>query len=126
VLVLLAAYALLGVLLGAVGIYGVVAYSVRQRLREIGIRLALGAQPGEVTRLVANSGLQWALLGIVIGLPLALALTRFMHGIIFGIAEHDRLSFSTAPLVLMTIAGIAAYVPARKAASTSPAVVLQE
>ncbi|HSL72476.1 MAG TPA: FtsX-like permease family protein, partial [Longimicrobiales bacterium] len=123
---LLVGYAIVGLLLGAVGIYGLVAYSVRQRTREIGIRLALGARPAEVTRLVATSGLQWALIGLAVGLPLALALTRFMHGIIFGIAERDTLSFTAAFCGLLLIAAAAAYLPARRAAATSPAIVLQE
>jgi hypothetical protein len=123
---LLATFAAVGVLLGLVGIYGLVAHSVRQRTREIGIRMALGATPRNVQGLMTTVGLRWAALGIVVGLSLAFALTSFLRGLVFGVATRDPITFTMVPLLLFACALLAAYLPARRAAATQPAAVLLE
>jgi predicted permease len=126
VLTLLGAFALVGVLLGLVGIYGLVAHAVRQRTREIGIRMALGAAPRAVLQLMIAVGLQWTALGVAIGTVIAFALAGFMQSLIFGIAPHDPLALILAPLLLLGVAALAALLPARRAAALNPARVLQE
>ena len=125
VLVLLAAFAVLGLVLGAVGIYGVVAYGVRQRTRELGIRAALGADAAQIARLVVGSGLRYAIVGVALGIPAALAASRLMRGLVFGIAPTDPLSFAAVPLLLLAVAAAASWVPARRAALADPAEVLR-
>ncbi len=126
VLVLLAVFAILGLVLGAVGIYGVVAYGVRQRTREMGIRAALGADSAAITRLVVGSGLRYAVIGIALGVPAALGASRLMRGLVFGIAPTDAASFTAVPLLLLAVAAAASWVPARRAARADPAVALRE
>jgi len=126
VLVLMGVFASIALLLSAIGVYGVVAYGVRQRLREIGIRVALGADHWSIRRLVVGQGLGYAILGVTVGLPIALALTRFMRGLVFGIATSDALSFVVVPVVLLLIAGIASMLPTRIAVRGNPTDVLRE
>lgn len=126
VLVLLAVFAVIGVVLGAVGIYGVVSYGVRQRTRELGIRAALGADRTAITRLVVGSGVRYAVLGAALAIPVALGASRFMRGLVFGIAPTDPLSFAAVPLLLLAVALGASWVPARRAARADPAAVLRE
>ena len=126
VLTLLGGFAAVGVLLGLVGIYGLVAHTVRQRTRELGIRMALGAAPRAVLQLMVKVGLQWAALGVLLGSISAYALTGFMQSLIFGIAPHDPLSLAAAPLLVLSVAALAALLPARRAAALNPARVLQE
>jgi ABC-type antimicrobial peptide transport system permease subunit len=125
-LVLLAGFAVLGVTLGAIGISGVVAWIVRQRRREIGIRVALGASPVGVAALVARTGILWAVLGIGIGIPAALGLSRLLRGLVFGVSTTDPITFLAVPFLLLLIAGIAGFVPATRAARVDPAAVLGE
>ncbi len=114
--ILLAAFAGLALLLGAIGIYGVQSYAVRQRVREIGIRIALGAQRSDVFRLVLGHGLKLVLIGICIGLTASLGLTRLMASQLFGISATDPLTFAGVAIVLAFVALLACYIPARRAA----------
>lgn len=112
--------------LGMVGIYGVVAFGVRQRLREIGLRMALGARTSSVMRMVVIQGLGYALAGIALGLSVTLALTRLMRGVVFGISPADPLTFTTVPLTLLAVAAFASWLPARRAARVDPSTILRE
>jgi putative ABC transport system permease protein len=123
--VLLGVFGALGLLLGSLGIYGVLAYLVSQRRREIGVRMALGAQQSDVLRLVVWRGLALALGGIVIGLIGAVALTRLMQGVLYGIEPTDPLTFGLVSLGLLAVAVLASWLPARRAASVDPAVAIR-
>jgi len=112
-------------LLAAVGIYGVLAYSVSQRTREMGVRLALGAQSIDVARLVIGEGLALALAGIGIGLVSALALTRAMASWLFGISATDPATFAAVSVLLTTVALLACWIPARRAMSVEPLISLR-
>ena len=126
ILNLLGGFAAAGLLLGLVGIYGLVAYTVRQRQREIGIRMAIGARPRDVTMLMAATGIRWAVPGVIAGLLMALMLSRYMQSIVFGIDTMDVVTFTTVPLVMLVVSWLASYFPGRKARLTSPAVVLTD
>ena len=123
--VLLALFGGLGLLLGSLGIYGVLAYLVSQRRREIGVRLALGAQRGDVLRLVVWRGLALAVVGVVVGLVGAVVLTRFMQGVLYGVEATDPLTFTAVAVGLLGIAVLASWLPARRAASVDPAVAIR-
>jgi predicted permease len=112
-------------LLAAIGLYGVLAYSVARRTREIGIRMALGAQPDKVFRLVMMETLGLVLIGIVVGLGAALATTRFVSGLLYGLTPTDPATLSLAVLVLVIVAALAGYLPARRAARVDPLVALR-
>ena len=124
--ILLAAFAGLALLLGAIGIYGVQSYTVRQRVREIGIRIALGAQRSDVFRLVLGQGVKLALVGICTGLAASFVLTRLMASQLFGISATDPLTFAGVAIVLAFVALLACYIPARRAARMNPMVALRE
>ena len=117
VLGLLAAVALL---LAAIGIHGVLSYAVEQRRREIGIRMALGAQPGSVLRLIVGQGVGLAAAGAVLGLGGAWLLTRAMNSLLFDVTPTDPLTFVAVPAVLATVALFASYIPARRAMRLTP------
>jgi hypothetical protein len=119
-LVMLAIAASMALLLGVVGIYGVIAYVVSQRRREIGIRAALGAQQGELQRMFVRHGLALAGIGVVVGLGAAAALTRLMSTLLYGITPLDPVTYVTVPLILVIATVLASYVPARRAASVDP------
>ncbi|HZQ53632.1 MAG TPA: ABC transporter permease [Bryobacteraceae bacterium] len=123
--VLLSLFAALALALGAIGIYGVMAYTVAQRDHEIGIRLALGAQPREIRRTIVLEALRLAGYGILAGLFVSLVLTRFVSGMLYGVRASDPLSFSAALVVLLLAALLASYIPATRAMNMDPADVLR-
>jgi ABC-type antimicrobial peptide transport system permease subunit len=122
---LMIGFGVIALLLAAVGIYGVVAYGVTQRLREFGIRIALGATRTEVARLVIWQGASMALVGAAFGLALALAASGVMSNLVYGVAPRDAASIIGATAVLLFVAGLASYIPARRAAAVDPAVTLR-
>jgi putative ABC transport system permease protein len=118
--VLLGGFSLASLLLAAIGIYGLLAYSVTQRTREIGVRVALGAEPGSIIRMVVASGARMVITGAAAGLAAALALSGLLKSLLFGIGPRDPLTFIAAPAIFVAVALAAAYVPARRAARVSP------
>jgi predicted permease len=117
---LLAAFAIIALVLSAVGLYGVIAYSVTQRTREIGVRVALGADARSVRRLVVGGGLRLTTLGIVIGIAAATASTRVLASLLYGVSPADPVSFTAIVVLVMTIALAASYIPARRATRIDP------
>jgi putative ABC transport system permease protein len=122
---LFTAFALLGLILGAVGIYGIVSYSVTQRTHEIGIRMALGARTGNVLSLIMKNGLTLVLTGIVIGVCSALMLTRFLSTLLFGVEPTDGVTFVVVSAVFFVIAIVAALIPALRATRVDPLIALR-
>jgi ABC-type antimicrobial peptide transport system permease subunit len=121
---LLGAFGMLALLLATVGIYGVMAYSVAQRTREIGVRMALGADARELLALIIREGGRITVLGLGIGIIAALVLTRFISSLLYGIRPADAVSFAGAVLVLTASAIVACYIPARRAIRVDPVVAL--
>ena len=117
---LLTLFGLLALLLAASGIFGIVSYFISQRTRDIGIRLALGAQPAAVIRLVMGEVLVLVGLGVVLGVGATLALTHLLRGLLYGISPTDLFAFVSAPAVLFAVALLASFLPARRAAKIDP------
>jgi putative ABC transport system permease protein len=124
-LVMLAVAGSMALFLGIVGLYGVISYSVSQRRREIGIRMALGAGKGDVLKLVISQGTKLALIGVAIGLAGALGLTRFLSGLLYGVKPGDPLTLVAVSALLIGVALIASYIPARQAAKVDPVEALK-
>ncbi|HYT59778.1 MAG TPA: FtsX-like permease family protein, partial [Haliangiales bacterium] len=121
----LAGFAIVALLLAAIGLYGVIAYAVAQRTRELGIRMALGAQRDNILWLVLRQGLNLVLVGVAIGLVGALVLTRFLSGLLFDLKPTDPPTLIATSLLLVAVASLACWVPARRATKVDPMVALR-
>ena len=124
-MVLLAIAAVVSLILGVIGIYGVTSYIVTQRTSEIGVRLALGAEPSGITRQIVTQGGVVALVGIVIGLAAALAGSRLIASVLYGVSPRDPVVFTSMAIALQLVALVACWLPARRGAALSPTIALR-
>jgi putative ABC transport system permease protein len=122
---LIGTFAIVGLLLAAMGVYGIMSYLVTQRTHEIGVRMALGAKRSDVRRLIMGQALLLSLTGVVIGLAGAFVLSRLMTNLLYGIDSLDVSTFITIPLVLIGVTTIASYLPARRATRIAPTTALR-
>ncbi len=124
-MLLLTVFAAVALLLAAVGIYGLMSYAVEQRTQEIGIRMALGAGPGTVMKMILGQGMRLVLAGVVVGLAAAFGLTRLLAGLLFGVKAGDPLTFAAVAIILTVVAVFAAFVPAQRAMRVDPIIALR-
>jgi putative ABC transport system permease protein len=124
-MLLLTLFALVALFLAAVGLYGVVAYTVSQRTQEIGLRMAIGARPGDVLKMIVGGGMKLALAGVVIGLAAALAAANVVASMLFEVTPFDPVSYAATAAVILAVAALACYVPARRAMRVDPIVALR-
>jgi len=122
---LLAVFAGVALLLAAIGIYGILSYTVQRRTHEIGIRMALGALPGSMVKVIVGEGLRLVLAGLALGFGGAFAVTRLMHTLLFGVTPMDPLTFIGVGVVLVIVALVASYVPARRVTRIPPTIALR-
>ncbi|HKW34116.1 MAG TPA: ABC transporter permease [Candidatus Acidoferrum sp.] len=122
---MMAVLGVIALILASVGVFGVMSYSVSERVHEIGVRLSLGAQTGDIVRMVLRSGMLLTILGLVIGLPVAFVLARALASLLFGVEATDPFSFIGLPLLLAAVAALASYLPARRASRVDPLVALR-
>jgi putative ABC transport system permease protein len=125
VMALLVSFAALALVLATLGIYSVLSYSIAQRTREIGLRMALGAEQGSVLRLVVGGGVRLTILGIIVGITAALALTQLMRDLLYGVRATDPMTFGAVTIILMATSLLACYIPARRAMRVDPMVALR-
>jgi ABC-type antimicrobial peptide transport system permease subunit len=124
-MLLLVLFAMTATLIATCGIYGVMAYAVTQRRREIGVRMALGAERRDVLRLVLTRALRIVIAGVIVGLTGATGVTRVLQTFLFGVTPTDPIAFTVVPLLLMAVGLLAAWLPARSATKVDPAVALR-
>ena len=115
----------IALVLASVGVFGVMSYSVSERVHEIGVRMSLGAQTSDIVRMVLRRGMLLTIIGLAIGLPIAFALARALSSVLFGVAPADPFSFIGLPLLLAGVAALASYLPARRAARVDPLAALR-
>jgi putative ABC transport system permease protein len=122
---LLTTFAVIALMLAAIGVYSVMSYSVAQRTHEVGVRMALGAQQRHVLKMILGQGLKLVLVGVVIGVTTAFAVTRVISNLLFGVTPTDPLIFVGVPLLLIAVAMLASYFPARRALKVDPIIALR-
>ena len=123
--ILLAVFGGLALLLASIGLYGVMSFAVSRRTRELGIRVALGARPGDVFRLVLRQGMTLVIAGLVLGVGVAAAVTRLLASFLYGVSTTDAFTFTAIPVLLTLVALLACYLPARRATKVEPLVALR-
>jgi ABC-type antimicrobial peptide transport system permease subunit len=124
-MMLLSIFGGLALVLASVGIYGVISYAVSQRTREIGVRMALGARPADVLRMILTEGLKLIAVGVVLGVAAALMLTRLLEGMVYGVSMRDPIIFVLVNLLMVVVSLAACYVPARRATRVDPIIALR-
>jgi ABC-type antimicrobial peptide transport system permease subunit len=125
-MLLLGLFALVALFLAAVGLYGVVAYTVTQRTQEIGLRMAIGAEPGQVLRMIIGGGMKLAAIGVAVGIAGALALANLVASMLYGVTPFDPASYAGTAGVLLAVAALACWLPARRAMRVDPLVALRQ